>query len=63
LLIEVGKGDAPVTRAEEVLAGRDRRRNAATAAAAGLYLHSVRYPAAFAIAARPVEGVAGLIGL
>jgi tRNA pseudouridine38-40 synthase len=51
LLIEIGKGEAPVSWAAEVLAGRDRRRSAATAAAAGLYLSSVRYPAAFGLPA------------
>ena len=38
LLIAIGRGDAPVGFAREVLAGRDRTRNAATAPAAGLYL-------------------------
>lgn len=51
LLIEIGKGEAPVSWAAEVLAGRDRRRSAATAVAAGLYLQSVRYPAAFGLPA------------
>jgi tRNA pseudouridine38-40 synthase len=49
LLMAIGRGDAPVEFAREVLAGRDRTRNAATAPAAGLYLLSVRYPAAFAL--------------
>jgi tRNA pseudouridine38-40 synthase len=57
LLIEIGKGEAPVSRAAEVLAGRDRRRNAATAPAAGLYLQSVRYPAAFALPDVPASPV------
>jgi len=51
LLIAVGRGDLPVGFAREVLAGRDRTRNAATAPAAGLYLLAVRYPAAFALPA------------
>jgi tRNA pseudouridine38-40 synthase len=51
LLIAIGRGEAPVPWAREVLEGRDRTRNAATAAAAGLYLLSVRYPAAFALPA------------
>jgi tRNA pseudouridine38-40 synthase len=51
LLIAIGRGDAPVEFAREVLSGRDRTRNAATAPAAGLYLLSVRYPAAFAVPA------------
>lgn len=57
LLIEVGKGEAPVSWAAEVLAERDRRRNAATAPAAGLYLQSVRYPAAFGLPAAPATAV------
>ncbi|TLY88763.1 MAG: tRNA pseudouridine(38-40) synthase TruA [Gammaproteobacteria bacterium] len=56
LLIAIGRADAPPSWAREVLEGRDRTRNAATAAAAGLYLVSVRYPAAFALpAACPPE--------
>ena len=51
LLVAIGRGDAPVEFAREVLSGRDRTRNAATAPAAGLYLLSVRYPAAFAVPA------------
>ena len=51
LLIAIGKSDVPLSWAQEVLAGRDRTRNAATAAAAGLYLLSVRYPPAFAVPA------------
>jgi tRNA pseudouridine38-40 synthase len=49
LLIAIGRADAPPGRAREVLEGRDRSRNAATAPAAGLYLLAVRYPAAFAL--------------
>ncbi len=49
LLIAIGKAHAPPAWAEEVLAGRDRTRSAATAPAAGLYLLAVRYPAAFAL--------------
>jgi tRNA pseudouridine38-40 synthase len=51
LLIAIGKTEAPPSFAGEVLAGRDRTRNAATATAAGLYLMSVRYPAAFGLPA------------
>jgi tRNA pseudouridine38-40 synthase len=57
LLIAVGKGDAPPEWAHEVLVGRDRTRNAATAPAAGLYLLSVRYPAAFALPAARLPAV------
>ena len=49
LLIVIGKHEAPVAWAREVLLGRDRTRAAATAAAAGLYLLGVRYPGAFAL--------------
>ena len=49
LLIEIGqRGDDP-QRAAEVLVARDRRLNAPTAAAQGLYLAEVRYPTAFAL--------------
>ena len=51
LLIAIGKADCPAGRVQEVLTGRDRTKNAATAPAAGLYLQSVRYPAAFALPA------------
>jgi tRNA pseudouridine38-40 synthase len=51
LLMAIGRGDAPIEFAYEVLVGRDRARNAATAPAAGLYLLSVRYPAAFGVPA------------
>jgi len=56
LLIAVGKGEAAVSYAGEVLAGRDRTRGAATAPAAGLYLECVRYPAVFALPAPPAGG-------
>lgn len=49
LLIEVGRGDAEPGFAAEVLAGRDRTRNAATAPAAGLYFAAVRYPERFGL--------------
>ena len=57
LLIAIGKADAPVAWAQEVLAGRDRTRNAATAPAGGLYLLAVRYPAAFGLPPGPPQGV------
>jgi tRNA pseudouridine38-40 synthase len=59
LLIAIGKGEAEPSWAAEVLAGRDRRVNAATAPADGLYLWSVRYPAAFALPAGPWGGAVG----
>ena len=49
LLLVIGRHEAPVAWAREVLLGRDRTRAAATAPAAGLYLLAVRYPAAFAL--------------
>lgn len=49
LLISVGRGDAAPEFAAEVLAGRDRTRNAATAPAGGLYFAAVRYPREFAV--------------
>jgi tRNA pseudouridine38-40 synthase len=49
LLIAIGRGDAPVEWAQEILAARDRSRSAATAPAAGLYLVAVRYPPAFGL--------------
>jgi tRNA pseudouridine38-40 synthase len=57
LLIAIGRGDLPIGFAHEVLAGRDRTRNAATAPAGGLYLLAVRYPAAFALPAPRASGV------
>ena len=56
LLIAIGRCDLPVGFARDVLAGRDRTRNAATAPAAGLYLLAVRYPAAFALPRRAHPG-------
>jgi tRNA pseudouridine38-40 synthase len=49
LLIAIGRGDAEPAWAAEVLAGRDRTRNAATAVPEGLCLLGVRYPAAFGL--------------
>jgi tRNA pseudouridine38-40 synthase len=47
LLIDVGTGDAAPAWATEVLESRDRRRGAMTAPPNGLYLRTIRYPAAF----------------
>jgi tRNA pseudouridine38-40 synthase len=49
LLIHVGQGDAPVSLASEILAGRERRLAPATAPAQGLYLWRVKYPAGFGL--------------
>jgi tRNA pseudouridine38-40 synthase len=43
-LVEVGRGRAPAVWAAELLAGRDRRKSAATAPACGLTLIGVEYP-------------------
>jgi len=55
LLIAIGRGDAPPSWAKEVLDGRDRKRNAATAPAEGLYFWGVRYPAAFGLPVPPED--------
>jgi tRNA pseudouridine38-40 synthase len=56
LLIAVGKGDEPPAWARTVLESRDRKRGAATAPAAGLYLWQIRYPAAFSLPAPGPDG-------
>jgi tRNA pseudouridine38-40 synthase len=60
LLMSVGSGDSPPSRVAEVLAGRDRKRNAATAPPDGLYLQSVRYPPEFGLP--PPPGDPGIEG-
>jgi len=49
LLVTVGRGDAPPTRAQEQLASRERRLGAATAPAHGLYFWHVEYPREFGL--------------
>lgn len=49
LLIEIGRGARPAASVAEVLAARDRRRNAATAPAEGLCLRAIEYPQAFGL--------------
>jgi len=49
LLMSVGHGESPPERVATVLAGRDRKTNAATAPPDGLYLAAVRYPAEFGL--------------
>jgi tRNA pseudouridine38-40 synthase len=61
LLIAIGRGDAPPSWAREVLDGRDRRRNAATAPAEGLYFWNVRYPAAFGLPVPPEDDRSAII--
>ena len=55
LLMSVGQGESPPERVPAVLAGRDRKANAATAPPDGLYLAQVRYPAEFGLPA-PAAG-------
>jgi tRNA pseudouridine38-40 synthase len=49
LLMAVGRGDRGPEEVATLLASRDRRRNAPTAAAEGLCLRRIDYPAAFAL--------------
>jgi tRNA pseudouridine38-40 synthase len=44
-----------------VLAGRDRKANAATASPDGLYLAAVRYPAEFGLPGAPPGGDTGIL--
>ncbi len=60
LLIAIGRGEGSPARAREVLEGRDRRQNAATAPAEGLYFWGVRYPTAFALPTPPEDDPSGL---
>jgi tRNA pseudouridine38-40 synthase len=57
VLIRIGRGEAPVDWAREVLEGRDRRLGGVTAPPGGLYLVEVRYPAQFGLPVAPVSGV------
>jgi tRNA pseudouridine38-40 synthase len=56
MLIAIGRGDAPPSWAREVLQSRDRKRNAATAPAEGLYFWGVRYPPVFGLPVPPEGG-------
>lgn len=49
LLVAIGSGDSPVSRAAEVLAGRDRCAADVAAPAHGLTLVCVKYPKEFAV--------------
>jgi tRNA pseudouridine38-40 synthase len=51
VLIQIGRGEAEVGWAREVLEGRDRRLGGVTAPAGGLYLAEVRYPPEFGLPA------------
>lgn len=46
-ILEVGRGDKPVSWIAELLASQDRNKSGVTAPAAGLYLHRVYYPESF----------------
>ncbi|MEO8063787.1 MAG: tRNA pseudouridine(38-40) synthase TruA [Pseudomonadota bacterium] len=59
LLMSVGHGESPPERVASVLAGRDRKANAATASPDGLYLAAVRYPAEFGLPGVPGAGDTG----
>jgi tRNA pseudouridine38-40 synthase len=58
LLMSVGRGDSAAQRVAQVLAGRDRKVNAATAPPDGLYLAQVRYPAEFGLPPAPAAATA-----
>ncbi len=49
LLISIGQGDHPPSWALQVLASRNRRANAATAPADGLYFWAAQYPTVFGL--------------
>ena len=53
VLIAIGRGDAPVEWAREVLERRDRTAGGVTAMPDGLYLDRIEYPAAFDLPAAP----------
>ncbi|MCU0622206.1 MAG: tRNA pseudouridine(38-40) synthase TruA [Gemmatimonadales bacterium] len=53
VLIAIGRGDAPVGWAREVLERRDRTAGGVTAMPDGLYLERIDYPAAFGLPAAP----------
>jgi tRNA pseudouridine38-40 synthase len=59
VLIAIGKGEAPVSWAGEVLALRDRTLGGVTAPAAGLYLIEVTYPLAFGLPKPPPAAIPG----
>ncbi len=59
LLLSVGHGESAPARVAQVLAGRDRKANAATAPPDGLYLTAVRYPAEFGLPGVPAGTATG----
>lgn len=60
VLLAIGRGDAPVTWAAELLARRDRTQGGVTAPAHGLYLAQVDYPAHFHLPRRD-DGLPGML--
>ena len=52
LLISVGRGERATTEVARILASRDRKQSAPTAAPEGLYLRAIEYPAAFGLPIR-----------
>lgn len=54
-LLVVGRGEAPIEWAEQVLHSRDRKEAGQTAAASGLYLYRVGYPAEYRLPIGPHE--------
>lgn len=55
VLLKIGRGEAPMAWASQVLASRQRTQAGVTAPAAGLYLQRVRYPAGFGLPAGEPE--------
>ncbi len=49
VLMEIGRGEQPVSWARNVLESRDRTQGGVTAPAEGLYMWSVEYPTAFGL--------------
>ena len=59
LLIAIGQGEQPPDWARQVLEARDRTRGGVTAPAAGLYMWSIDYPAAFGLPVPPRSAMIG----
>lgn len=51
VLMEIGRGEQPISWARQVLESRDRTQGGVTAPAEGLYMWSVEYPAPFGLPA------------
>ena len=62
VLMAIGRGEAPVTWATEVLAARDRTAGGVTAPPEGLYFVRVDYPPQFVLPqTAPISPVLGLV--